>query len=84
MGGVADTPFSSSASVSHRQQISGMGNANLNAVQQVVSGCIIRAVQGVTERHRIRRTMTLEHQTTQTQQSRSVVPTVIKATFKSI
>ena len=45
-----------------------MGDAALDTVQQIVSGRIIRAVQGLLERIVVRRPMALEHQAAQPEQ----------------
>ena len=47
-----------------------MGNARLDSVEQVVSGRIIRPVQGLLESDLIRRTVALEYQPAQPQQER--------------
>jgi hypothetical protein len=61
-----------------------MCDANLDAIEQVVSGCIIRPVQSEAEAHYIRRTMALEYQTAQTQQGSAVVSTMVNPIFKSV
>ena len=59
-----------------------MRNPDPNAVKQVVSSCIIRAVKGIPKSQRVSRTMALEHQTAQAEQGRAVVTAVINAIFK--
>ena len=59
-----------------------MGDARLDAIEQVVSGRIIRPVQGLLESELVGRAMALEHQATQAQQGRAVVAAVVNAVFE--
>ena len=61
----------------------GMGDASLDAIEQVVSGRIIRAVQGLLESELVRRAVALEHQSAQAQQGCAVVPAIIHAVFEA-
>jgi hypothetical protein len=54
-----------------------VGNPEPNTVKQIVFGGIIRPRQRVAKRHFVRSTVTLENQTTQTQQGTSVVAPMI-------
>ena len=58
------------------------GDAEADTIQQVVAGCIIRPVQCRLKSHLVGRTMALEHQAAQPQQSRTVVTAVINTLFK--
>jgi hypothetical protein len=65
------------------QQRRCVGNPGPDAVQQLMSGCIISPLEGLFEGHRVSRPMALEDQPPQAQQCRTVVPTVINSVFES-
>jgi hypothetical protein len=67
-----------------RQQWRRMGDSGSNSAEQLMSGCIIRPVEGSFECQLICGAMAFENQTTKTQQSRTVVTTVINPVFKGI
>ncbi len=59
-----------------------MGNARTHTFEQVMVGCIIRAVQSSTKGYIISRTMALEHDAIQAQQGCAVVTAVIHFIFE--
>ena len=68
--------------VGQRQKRCCMGNTESYSVEQVVLGCIIRAVQSDPEGQNVCRSVALEYQAAQTQKGCSVVPTMINPIFK--
>jgi hypothetical protein len=59
-----------------------MRDAFTNAVQQLVSACIISPVQGRLESDLVCRSVAFEYKSTQTQQGCAVVSAVVDTIFK--
>jgi hypothetical protein len=61
-----------------------MCNSSSNTTKQLMSGSIIRSVQGNSERQLVSRAMAFENQAAQAQQRSAVVTAMVNSVFKRI
>jgi len=61
-----------------------MCNSSSNTTKQLMSGSIIRSVQGNSERQLVCRAMAFENQAAQAQQRSTVVTAMVNSVFKRI